>query len=287
MRKLIFLIFRKIVKIFLGTGLSKFPPVAFVFNFLLTHLYPYVKPEQVKILGHKMFLHPRTSPCFSLYGICEKFETNFLEKKIKKNMVVLDLGANIGYYTLIAAKLVGEKGKVYAFEPAPDNFALLKKNIEVNGYKNVVLVQKAVSNKSGQTRLFLSQDPTCHLIYDPHDNSKSVIVDVISLEDFFKNHNDKIDLIKMDIEGAEGWALQGMKNLIEKNKDMEIITEFRPFGLRKSGYPPEKYLSDLKELGFKLYDLNEQEEKIKPIDDINKFLQMYGGDKYTNLLCTR
>ena len=120
-----------------------------------------------------MFLDSVDSLRLSFNGVYEPCETEFVMNEIKKGDVVLDIGANIGYYTLIFARLVGEEGKVFAFEPDPENFALLKKNVEINGYHNVVLVQKAISNKTGKIRLFKFDDfKAGHRIHDSHDSRK-------------------------------------------------------------------------------------------------------------------
>jgi FkbM family methyltransferase len=85
-------------------------------------------------------------------------ETKFLKKIIKKGDTVIDVGANIGYYTLLFSKLVGKEGKIYAYEPLPENFKLLKKNIFINKYKNIVLINRALSNKEKNAKLYIDQD---------------------------------------------------------------------------------------------------------------------------------
>ncbi|CEG11098.1 Methyltransferase FkbM (fragment) [groundwater metagenome] len=111
----------------------------------------------VDVKGNKMYIDPKRDPVIALYDIggYENAETQLFESRIKEGDVVLDIGANIGYYTLIAAKLVGVNGKVYAFEPDPTNFSFLKKSVEINNYKNVICEQKAVSNENGKVKLFL------------------------------------------------------------------------------------------------------------------------------------
>src|SRR5207245_2930011 len=94
-------------------------------------------------------------------GVWEKDVTAYLMKLIESGMVVVDIGANVGYYTLLAAEKVGSHGKVLAFEPEPSRYALLEKNVRANDLKNVIPVQKAVSNKTGAARLYL----------DPRHNS--------------------------------------------------------------------------------------------------------------------
>jgi tRNA G37 N-methylase Trm5 len=126
------------------------------------------------VQGHKMYLDSKESLDLSIYGVYEEYETDLIKKEIDRGDVVLDLGANIGYYTLLFAKKVGDEGRVYAFEPDPTNFSLLKKNVEINGYRNVVLIQKAVSNKNGKLKLYLNEDNKGdHRFYNSHDGRKN------------------------------------------------------------------------------------------------------------------
>jgi len=206
------------------------------------------------------------------FGFIEKFETELIEKVLRKGDTFLDIGANLGYYTLIAAKIVGNEGKVFAFEPESNNFALLKRNVEMNGFKNIVLVNKAISNKSGKAKLFLSKERNVfggHSLYNNEWlNAKEndfVTVDIITLDEFFKDYDGDIDIIKMDIEGAEGLALQGMQNLLRKNKNVKIFTEFSPIGLKASPIGPKEYLNMLMNFGFKIYEINEEKKKLESI----------------------
>lgn len=276
--------YKKGVKILSGHGIGNFYPVKVINSFIISLL----KSSFAEVQGHKMFLDSKDALSLSINGVYEPLETELAKKEIKKGDVVLDIGANIGYYTLIFAKLVGEDGEVFAFEPNPTNFALLTKNVEMNGYKNVTLVQKAVSNKTGKLKLYLSEDMGDHRIYDSHDGRKYIEIDAIRLDDYLGGNNLKIDFIKMDIQGAEGGAIQGMLNLLKKNKTVKIVTEFWPIGLKRFGIDSNEYLKLLIEIGFKLYEVNEQEKKIKPVD-IPKFLEIYTPEKanYTNLLCIR
>jgi len=244
------------------------------------------------IQGHKMFLDPKDSvitPMLSTFGAFESLETEVVKKLIKKGDVVLDIGANVGYYTLIYAKLVGEGGKVFAFEPDPDNFALLEKNVEVNGYRNVVLIKKAVANKTGVVRLYLCEDNKGnHRICDAHDARESIEVEAIRLDDYFEAYDGKIDFIKIDIEGAEQEALLGASSLLTRNEDVKVATEFCPLLLEAFGVKPEEYLRLLTQLGFELYDMNEQKYRIKPAI-ITELLETYTPElgNLTNLLCVR
>lgn len=205
--------------------MAKFYPAKVAFNFLTSFLRN--SKKAIDIGGHKMFLDSKDSLNLFVNGDWEPIETELFKTKIKEGNVVLDMGAHIGYYTLIAARIVGDRGMVYAFEPDIDNFNTLQKNIEINGYKNVKLIQGAVSNKTGKAKLYLSEDNKGdHRIYDSHDNRNFIEIETIRLDDYFKNNTSKIDFIKMDIQGAEWAAIQGMPDLLKKNEGIKIITEF-------------------------------------------------------------
>lgn|SRR5574341_1414143 len=280
-------IYELAVRLLSGTGIGQFYPIKFIKRVMKCFISARVRYRNV--LGHKMFLDSKDSLGLAISGIYEAFETELVKKEIKKGYVVLDIGANIGYYTLIFAKLVGENGKVFAFEPDPVNFALLKKNVEINGYRNVILVRKAVSNKSEHIRLYLSEDNKGDArIYDSADDRESIEIDAIRLDDYFKNYNGRIDFIKMDIQGAEGRAVEGSTLILQKNEKLKVVTEFWPIGLKRCGIEPEDYLKLLLRLGFKVYNIDELEKKIEPAD-IPKLLKIYTCPKenYTNLLCIR
>src|SRR3989344_326562 len=255
-----------------------------IYRFVIERLIP---KSAINVLEHKMFLDSVDVLQLFTNGIYENLSTNLLKKEIKKGDIVLDIGAHIGYYTLIFAKLVGNNGRVYAFEPNPTNFAILKKNIELNEYKNVVLIQKAVSDKCSKIKLFLADINTGdHRIYDSHDGRKFIEVESIKLDDYFKDFRKNINFIKMDIQGAESCAIYGMQKLLKKNKNLKLTSEFWPIGLKNSGIEPSDYLKMLLNHGFKLYNIDEIVGKIEQTNP-KKLLKIYTPQKenFTNLLC--
>src|SRR3990172_7753043 len=124
------------------------------------------------------------------YGLWERNETELFKRVVKPSMVIADIGANVGYYSLMAAKLVGQSGKVYAFEPEPNNFNLLRTNIAVNHVNTILPVQRAVSNESTRSRLFLDKvNHGAHSLSEsniPMEKGGAIDVDTITLDDFFK-----------------------------------------------------------------------------------------------------
>jgi len=244
----------------------------------------------LEIQGHKMLLDEGDSLNLSVNGIYERLETGLVQKEVKQGDIIVDIGANIGYYTLMFAKLVGQSGRVYAFEPDPTNFEILKKNVELNGYENVVLVKKAVSDKNGTTKLYLSENKADHRIFFSNDESerKSIDIETVRLDDFFSQmgaRRARISFIKMDIQGAELSALNGMKDLVSLNKP-KIVTEFSPIQHKRFGYDYRHYLNLIYSLGYAIFEVNERNGTIKKTDSA-ALLKEYTPEKfnYTNLFC--
>lgn len=282
-----FLIYKKSISIFSRYNIGRF---YFVFvNSIAKFIFSHLKSDFPRVQGHKMLLDSKDTLRLGTNRIYEALETKLVKKEIKKGDVVLDIGAHIGYYTLIFAKCVGEKGKVFAFEPNPDNFILLKKNVKINGYKNVVLIQKAVSNQTNKIRLFLSNENTGdHRIYDSCDNRNFIEIEAIRLDDYFKDYDGKIDFIKIDTQGADFFVIEGMSNLLKKNKKIKVATEFWPIGLKRCGVDSMEYLRLLINHSFALYHINEMKKEIKLLN-ITKLLETCTPEKenHTNLFCVR
>ncbi len=269
-----------------GKGFTKIPMARWIYNTLTTRL----KPRIVETNGYKMYLDKEDVGKISVFGQYKPFETEIVKKHIKKGMVVLNIGAHIGYFTLLASKIVGEKGKVFAFEPVPENFGILQKNISLNNLKNIVPLQKAVSDKTGKQKLNLSSI-SCgmHSLIDTDliKSHKQIEVDVVSLDDYFKNYKGKIDFILMDIEGAEEKAILGMLKLLKKNKDIKILVELLPTYLKDAGTSFENVIALIRKLKFKIYSINENDKKITPLKNVKSFLESNKEKLCDNFLLTR
>lgn len=247
------------------------------------------KKEFIEIEGRKMFCHGNDGLALSLFKTYEPVQTEIVKKFVKKGDNVIDVGAHVGYYTFLMSKLVGESGKVFSFEPDPDNFNLLKKGVEVNNLKNVEIIQKAVSKENSKIKLYLSDtDRATNRIYDAgiNDAHKIIEVDTCSIDEFLNEKRIKINFIKIDAEGSEQGVIDGMKGIIKNNVQLIIMTEFFPFLIKKYGSTPEKYLDTIKELGYNTYNILEDGTlpEIKK-EDISIFSNV--KNYCTNVLCTR
>lgn len=189
-----------------GSRISRLPFANRVDSFTLTRLKH--TPRKVTIEGHTLYVDKLNSLDLSNNHLYNPTQTRLMKRIVTKGSTVIDLGTNIGYYTLLLAKLVGKTGKVYAFEPDPNNFALLQKNVTENGNTNVVLEEKAVSNQNGERLLYraLHTNAASRLqnpIYHTSHNWTPFLVTSISLDDYFRNSLESIEFLKMDAERAE------------------------------------------------------------------------------------
>mgnify|MGYP003393695264 CR=1 FL=1 len=174
----------------------------------------------------------------------EKESTELFKKIIKPGMTVIDIGAHIGYFTRLFSKLVGEKGKVFAFEADPINFNFLKMNTAY--LNNTVIINKAVSEQNGEISFYHIPDSTgCHSVIKPIRPAEKITIPAITIDSIITEYNvAKVDVIKMDIEGGELLALAGMQNLLNKSSEMTIVTEYNSLALDK-----------LEAYGFKLSEI--------------------------------
>ena len=252
-----------------------------------------LKTDYAEVWAGKMFLHPNDAFRLSIHGIHGAHDFKIFKDNVKVGDNVVDLGANIGYFTLILAKLVGPTGKVFAFEPDPRNLTLLKKNIEYNNYKNVIIVPKAVSNVNDKCTLYVGQKTFGqNKIYKPEKTRTQKFIptdsETIRLDDFFKANNllNKISFIKMDIEGAEVLALSGMKKILKLNKNIKIFTEVEISYLEDAGSSYDQFIDLLTENNFTLSLADNRSETLIKVNraQLEKILN---DESSVNIFCVR
>jgi len=188
-------------------------------------------------VGNRVYEH-----AFPIYRLCyrtfkaytDRAERQLLRSTLPAGAVVVDAGANIGIYSQFLSRCVGPTGVVHSFEPSPGNFRRLQS--ATRNLANVRLSQAAVGECSGRSKLYLSDKLNVdHRTYTSEgDSRRAVPIDIIALDDYFKP-GQRVDLIKMDIQGYELHALRGANRVLADNPSAKLIFEFWPYGLKQAG----------------------------------------------------
>ena len=205
--------------------------------------------KKIQIEGFEMYVREKDWG-FWQNEFYEPEETELIKQLIKPDFICMDIGANIRYFTLLMAKF-SLFGHVYAFEPEPSNFEMLKQNIALNKFGDITVYKEAVGDKNGTMPLYLC--PTnngMHRLYKSKwcSDKTDTYVYTNQLDDY---KFPKIDFIKMDIEGAEFGALQGMIELLIRDRPILMI-EFHPMSIKEYGANPEKVYQFLYMMGYRM-----------------------------------
>jgi FkbM family methyltransferase len=179
---------------------------------------------------------------FPIYVLCyrgfkayaDRAERKLLRTILSPGDVAVDAGANIGIYTRFLSLCVGPTGCVHSFEPSPENFRRLQ--AATRKLPNVRLSQAAVGESSRRSRLYISDKLNVdHRAYVPEGESRHTVpIEMIALDDYFKP-GERVDLIKMDIQGYELHALRGANRVLADNPGIKLLFEFWPYGLKQAG----------------------------------------------------
>ncbi len=170
---------------------------------------------QGKLRGKKWIAGSGNHGCW--LGSYEFEKQQYIIQTIQADATVYDVGAHVGYYTLLFSEMVGDSGKVVAFEPLPNNIAYIKRHLELNNLHNVRLIEAAVADQPGKTYFQVAVSSSMGHITDTK-TTDTVEVDRVSLDDLIAQNNlPRPDYIKFDIEGAELLALQGALNTLQQH----------------------------------------------------------------------
>jgi FkbM family methyltransferase len=234
------------------------------------------------------FLYRRAFPLYRpLYGCFKRrsdaAELALLREHVKAGQVVLDIGANIGFYAEILSGLVGQNGRVHCFEPDRKNFSYLKQAIE--GLPNVSANNRAVGPKTDTLKIYTSKNLNVdHRTYEPDDYDEVLEIEAVSIDDYVKGG--KVDFIKMDIQGFEMQAVSGMERTLADNSKIQLISEFWPYGLRAAGSSTSEYYDFLCARGFRCFLLKDRSlEVLTPA--MVKSLDPLGSEQYFNIFASR
>lgn len=242
----------------LGAGIRS------IAKYLIFHLRGRVRPNEkyfrVSIDDWHMYVDRHDSALgrpLAFYGKREKIESDLMKRQLHDGMVVLDIGANIGYYVLMEAHAVGDQGFIYAVEPFPNNVELLNRNIALNNVQDRVEVsQLAMSDQIGESLLEVGKTNNLHRLKSPTesetlpDSISEIKVKTSTVDEFLKNRR-HVDLVRMDIEGFEGPVIDGMQGLLESDSPPIIVIEVHPTTYHLPGLDFGVRIHKLIELGYR------------------------------------
>jgi len=218
---------------------------------------------------------PAISKPILCIGQYEKNVTDVLLSLVKDDTCFVDVGANIGYFTLLVARRC-PRGKVFSFEPDPANYAVLKANVALNRLEDVISAHRlAVSDEDGKVYFsdlgnpanlgarFTAKEAATLREHSAAGAAAPVEIDAVRLDTFLKD--ERVDLVKVDIEGHEPAAFRGMRNLLERQRPT-IVTEFAPGTIQHiSKSDPAELLKFFAELKYGLSVIDD-DGSVRPAD---------------------
>ncbi|MFC1864248.1 FkbM family methyltransferase [Chloroflexota bacterium] len=228
-----------------------------------------------KIHGNKMCLYVNDTGLsreLLLRGTREEVQTRLMKQLVRPGMVVADIGANIGYYVLIEATIVGETGKVYAMEPVPQNYELLCKNMRENNYDNIVETYScAISDVCGTRKIAVTKQSNLATILTSEDEmseyakkalklgtERTLDVETITLDKFLEDKG-QVDFIRMDVEGHEVEIVRGMLDTLKNSRiGTRLFIEIHPNLFDKPRAKMEEIMQNLIRSGFEMKYLADQ-----------------------------
>lgn len=219
----------------------------------------------------QLYVHDARDQCVSRRirdeGIWEPFETSLLLELLRPGDVFVDVGANIGYFTVLAASRVGDSGAVFAFEPDPDNYRLLQANTALNAVAHrVTCVPAALSDTAGQGYLYLSADNLGdHRVYAGEEPRASVPIDLYCGSEFLAGRLARLDLLKVDTQGSEFQVIAGLMPLLRAlPRPPRVLIELTPHALREAASSGRALLELLATLGQPMWIIDHIEGRLHP-----------------------
>jgi FkbM family methyltransferase len=242
-------------RLFAGSSVQRWGVTTFVYMKVFDAMYG--KKDTVVQFRGAQFVMPTKDITLTpsvMSGVFERHELDIFERACSAGATVLDVGANIGLYSVIAAQRTGPSGTVYAFEPVPENIAFLRKNLELNGVTGRVAVQEvAVGEADGELEIFLSDrqigtHSAAKATVGGGAAVKSVKVPMRSVDAFVANNGiSRIDVVKVDVEGYDGQVLQGALQTLRRHKPVLFI-EYSPALLEACGQNPDEFVALMGEI---------------------------------------
>lgn len=268
------------------TVVLKPAPLRWLANKLLLRLVPPAidLPEGTLILNQE---DPVVSGALAL-GVYENGSLLAWRRVLDRpDMQVLDVGGNIGLYSLIAAGRCS-RGRVLAFEPEPRNAEILTAMAQQNGFDNLQLIRAGAGSSSTSANLYLDPDNKGkHSLVKEGSGQSTTSIELVSVDEAAAEHGfDRIDAVKIDVEGWEEQVFVGMAGILERDHPA-ILFELAPVRIEASGGNPKEMLLGLQSRGYHLSIVDESNGELEKVDDIPALLARFAHrDAYCNLFAT-
>lgn len=216
------------------------------------------------VMGHKMIVDTRDlslSYHILMDGLWEPWVTKVIRETVKPGWNIIEVGANIGWYSVLLASLIGKDGRLWVFEPNPRIYHLLCINLEINGFLDrAVAVNKAVLDRSGMVEFGVAGrhmgGSGVFTFGSELEPVERITVEAVSLDEYLPPKT-RVNLLKIDAEGSEFYILKGAERIIKENPEMIIIMEFIPNNVRGSGLDPGEFLRSLVREGYRVLRISE------------------------------
>ena len=240
--------------------------------------------QKIKTSGFEMFVTPRYLDHYITHEY-EPFSTKIIETYVKDGSTFVDVGAHYGYYSLLAVNRK-KNIRIIAVEPVKENFRILEKNLSLYQIASKKTYNAAASNRNGREKFHVTEASDSAGFYEhPLTATKKIIyTQTVKLDSILKNQ--RVDFVKIDVEGHEIHVLRGLQNTIKRNPKLKILIEFTPKCQKMAGFDPSDMLQELKNLGFELFLLKESEKTIHRLtNQIDHWEKIMAGLVYANIFC--
>lgn len=266
-----------------STGLKGVPGIEKSFSRIYRMLEPTNCTKLVKVEDFEMFVDIRdmgdVGTSLRKKHTYHPQMTKVIREVIKPGMSCVDIGANIGYFTIIMSRLVGPTGFIYAYEPDETNFGLLQRNLDINNSRNVLPRMLGISNFYGEVDFYVDKiNFGGHSLVRKGKIYATKSIPVATLDSLLKVK--KVNLVKIDVEGTEPEVLEGMDSILDANPNIILIIEYLP------NMNSTEHLEKLVSRGLKFWHINEFQRATLPI---TPFLikKLWGQEPGMNLLVRR
>lgn len=248
-------------------------------------------PEELDFAGVRLALNTKDAIVSGnlALGCYETFNLEFFQALLQRGMRVLDVGANIGVYSAIAARLVGAEGRVVAIEPSDANCTFIRRTSDLNRFGQLTVLQRGAAERSGQGTLFLNEENKAdHRTFDADGKRTGVPVQLAALDDVVVELGiDRVDLLKVDVQGSELDVLLGMRRLLEQEAPLRLLMEFWPWGIARAGANPAVVLSILDEAKLIAFEIDGDARRVRRLVSTEPLLRRNRERDHADLFLVR